>query len=100
MKKPWNLVKSSFSLLETIISITLLSIIISGFLNTSYYDNQTEQINQKLNSLENLFFSNNYKNLNQKIEHLEIKIDNKTEVIYVKKYTYEDDELKVVKYEK
>ena len=37
------MVKNSFTLVETLISITLLAIVISGFLNSSYYDEQNQK---------------------------------------------------------
>lgn len=95
------MVKNSFTLFETILSITILSIVISGFSYATYYDTNSSKIYQKLNDLENDFNSKNYKNMTIQSQNINI-IKNHThkETILVKKVIYENDDLKLYKYEK
>ncbi|XPV67824.1 MAG: hypothetical protein ACNI25_10920 [Halarcobacter sp.] len=92
--------KNSFSLLETIVSIFLLSIIIIGFSRYSYYDNFDEEF-MKLNSIENAFTSKNYnKNfLTSQVSIQIIKNKKDIEIKNVKKLNYNDKKIKVFKYE-
>jgi len=96
-----NLVKSSFTLFETLLSITVLIIIISGFSNSSYYDEKTIKSAKILNDLENKFTINNFDSFS--ISNIKINItknDNQKEEILVKKHTFEKNEIKIFKYEK
>lgn len=101
MIKQSNLAKSSFTLLETLLSISLLSLIISGFINSTYNDEQNTKNYQLLNTLENKFDTNEYKNFPKNAKNLTIIInDNQYNSINVKQYEYQDENIKLVKYEK
>ncbi len=101
MIKLQNLVKNSFTLLETIISISLLIIVISGFKNSSYYDDKNSLLFQKLNDLENKFITKDYSTFTKTTHDLKIILNsNENTNILVKKYTFENDEIKIYKYEK
>ncbi|RXK02776.1 hypothetical protein [Halarcobacter bivalviorum] len=100
MKKLAKSGKNSFTLLETIISILLLSIIISGFSNISSYDNFDEEF-MLLNKIENSFnlssYDSTYIKSNQK---LTLKINNIEEKdINIKKIEYSDEKIRLFKYE-
>jgi len=92
--------KNSFTLFETLISIALLSFIIVGFSQNSYYENFDKQF-QLLNDIENSFNTNTYnKNFTNSFENiLIIKNDSEAEDILVKKIEYQDKKIKLVKYE-
>ena len=93
--------KNSFTILETILSISVLSIVISGFSYATYYDSHTLKLYTKLNDLENDFNTNNYTNMNSQIHNITI-IKNNTieENLLIKKIVYEDNDIKLYKYEK
>ena len=93
--------KNSFTLLETLISITFLSIGISGFLYSSYHDKTNQENFMILNDLENKFDTKNYTNFSRTNQNLQI-IKNKqtTENIVVSKYQFENENIKLFKYEK
>lgn len=96
-----NLVKSSFTLLETLLSITILSLVISGFANSTYNDSNSDENYMLLNSLENLFDTKKYDKFTSSNESLQIIINNETkENILVKKYEFSNENIKVFKYEK
>jgi type II secretory pathway component PulJ len=93
--------KSSFTLLETLISITFLIIVISGFKFSTYDDEQEQKNFMLLNDLENRFNTNNYSLFSKNTTNLKI-IKNSTivETIVVSKYQFEDEHIKIYKYEK
>ena len=93
--------KNSFTLFETLLSITLLIVIVNGFLNSSYYDEKSHNISILLNSLENNFDTNNYSDLTTQTTTLTIikKLNTKEQLI-VKKHLFENDDIKIFKYEK
>lgn len=94
------MVKNSFTIFEVILSVSILAIIISGFSNSTYYDNNDELF-QLLNDLENKFDSKDYSSLNLSNETITIiKNHNQNIDINVKKYQFIDDNIKVYKYEK
>ncbi|AXH11644.1 hypothetical protein [Halarcobacter bivalviorum] len=100
MKKLAKSEKNSFTLLETIISILLLSIIISGFSNISSYDNFDEEY-ILLNKIENSFtlssYDSTYIKNNQK---LTLKINDIEEKdINIKKIEYSNEKIRLFKYE-
>lgn len=101
MTKQSNLAKSSFTLLETLLSISLLSLVISGFINSTYDDEQNTKNYQILNNLENKFDTNEYKNFPKSTKNLTIII-NETQYnsINVNQFEYKDENIKLVKYEK
>jgi hypothetical protein len=95
------LVKNSFTLLETLISITFLSIVISGFLYSSYHEKTNQENFMILNGLENRFDTKNYTNFSKTNLNLQI-VKNKetTENLAVSKYQFENENIKLFKYEK
>ncbi|WP_164968672.1 prepilin-type N-terminal cleavage/methylation domain-containing protein [Arcobacter sp. F155] len=92
--------KNSFTLLETLVSVFILSIIIVGFSKASFYDNFDEEY-MILNKLENVFNISSYdssfstKNIQLAITLDDIEIKN----ISVKKIEYKDQNLRLLKYE-
>lgn len=100
MKKLVKSEKNSFTLLETLVSVFILSIIIVGFSKASFYDNFDEEY-MILNKLENMFNISSYdssfstKNIQLTITLDDIEIKN----ISVKKIEYEDENLRLFKYE-
>ena len=96
-----NLVKNSFTLLETLISITFLSIVISGFLYPSYHDELNQENFMLLNNLENSFDTKDYKNFTKTNQTLQITQNQETtQNITVSKYQFENENIKIFKYEK
>jgi hypothetical protein len=95
------LVKNSFTLFETLLSITLLLIIISGFLNSSYYDEKAISNSKLLNDLENKFTLNNFDSFFTNNTKITItKNYHYKEDILVKKHTFQNEDIKIYKYEK
>ena len=94
------MVKNSFTLFETLISIFLLSIVIVGFSQNSYYDNFDKQF-QLLNEIENSFNTKSYnENFSSTYENiLIIKNDTEAEDLLVKKIEYKDEKINLIKYE-
>lgn len=96
-----NLVKNSFTLLETLISITLLSIVISGFLYSSYHDEYNNKNYMLLNDLENKFDTKNYSTFSKSNQNIQIiKNKNTIENLVVSNYIFENEDMKIFKYEK
>ena len=101
IKKQLNLVKNSFTLLETIVSITFLSIVISGFIYSTYHDETNHQNFMLLNDLENKFDTKDYSNFSETNQNLQIIKNNQiVENLIVQKYLFENENIKVFKYEK
>ncbi|APW64997.1 MULTISPECIES: hypothetical protein [Arcobacteraceae] len=95
------MVKNSFTLFETLLSITILFIIISGFLNSSYYDEKALENSIKLNTLENKFNTNDYSSFSKDNEEITIiKNLSQKEKITISKYSFENEDIKIFKYEK
>ena len=96
-----NLVKNSFTLLETLVSITLLSIVVSGFYYSSYHDENNQKNFMLLNDLENRFDTKDYSTFSKTTKNLQI-IKNQTTIenIIVSKYQFENEDMKIFKYEK
>ena len=96
-----NLVKNSFTLLETIVSITFLSIVISGFIYSTYHDETNNQNFMLLNDLENKFDTKYYSNFSETNQNLQIIKNNQiVENLIVQKYLFENENIRVFKYEK
>ena len=96
-----NLVKNSFTLLETIVSITFLSIVISGFVYSTYYDNSSNENFMLLNNLENKFDTKDYSNFSKTNQNLQIIKNNQiVENLVVQKYLFENKNIRIFKYEK
>lgn len=95
------MVKNSFTLLETLISITFLSIVISGFLYSSYHEKTNQESFMILNDLENRFDTKNYTNFSKTNQNLQIVKNKETsENLAVSKYQFENENIKLFKYEK
>lgn len=101
MIKHKSLQKNSFTLFETLLSITILIIVVSGFYNSTYSQKNSDKNFQLLNKLENDFDTKDYSKLSLTNENLQITI-NKSEIknILVKKYEYLNENIKIYKYEK
>lgn len=101
MIKQLNLVKSSFTLLETLISITLLSFVISGFSYATFQNKDDSKTYMVLNNLDNKFSTNDYKDLNKSSKKIKIII-NETQNIELDIFVYEylDEKIKLIRYEK
>lgn len=84
--------KSSITLLETIISLTILSIFLGGFIRFSF----EEDNNSPINTLKN-FDNSNFTNF--KKERLSYKIDTRSYSVDVNTTTYEDEKFTLKKYE-
>lgn len=95
------MVKNSFTLIETLISITFLSIVISGFIYSSYHDEIDQKNFMLLNNLENSFDTKDYKNFTKTNQTLQITKNQETiQNITVSKYQFENENIKIFKYEK
>ncbi len=95
------MVKNSFTLLETLISITFLSIVISGFLYSSYHEKINQENFMVLNDLENKFDTKNYTNFSKTTKNIQVtKNQEIIENIVVSKYQFENENIKLFKYEK
>ena len=93
--------KNSFTLLETLISITFLSIVISGFLYSSYHEKINQENFMVLNDLENKFDTKNYTNFSKTTKNIQVtKNQEIIENIVVSKYQFENENIKLFKYEK
>lgn len=95
------MVKNSFTLIETLISITFLSIVISGFIYSSYHDEIDQKNFMLLNNLENSFDTKDYKNFTKTNQTLQITQNQETtQNVTVSKYQFENENIKIFKYEK
>jgi len=95
------LVKNSFTLIETLISITFLSVVISGFMYSSYHDEINQENFMLLNNLENSFDTKDYKNFTKTNKTLQITQNQEiTQNFTVSKYQFENENIKIFKYEK
>ncbi|AXX89184.1 hypothetical protein CKA55_00320 [Arcobacter suis] len=95
------MVKNSFTLIETLISITFLSIVISGFIYSSYHDEIDQKNFMLLNNLENSFDTKDYKNFTKINQTLQITQNQETtQNVTVSKYQFENENIKIFKYEK
>lgn len=96
-----NLVKNSFTLIETLISITFLSVVISGFMYSSYHDEINQENFMLLNNLENSFDTKDYKNFTKTNKTLQITQNQETtQNITISKYQFKNKNIKIFKYEK
>ena len=95
------MVKNSFTLIETLISITILSVVISGFMYSSYHDEINQENFMLLNNLENSFDTKDYKNFTKTNKSLQITQNQEiTQNFTVSKYQFENENIKIFKYEK
>ncbi len=99
MKKQKNLLKNSFSLFEVILSVSILSILISGFVFSTYYDTNKEKLFMLLNTLENDFNTKDYSKMTKTTHNLQMLIDNKVKYVNVKRYTFKNKDIELFKYE-
>lgn len=95
------MVKNSFTLIETLISITFLSVVISGFMYSSYHDEINQENFMLLNNLENSFDTKDYKNFTKTNKTLQITQNQEiTQNFTVSKYQFENENIRIFKYEK
>lgn len=95
------MLKNSFTLIETLISITFLSVVISGFMYSSYHDKINQENFMLLNNLENSFDTKDYKNFVKTNQTLQITQNQEiTQNFTVSKYEFENENIKIFKYEK
>ena len=95
------MVKNSFTLIETLISITFLSVVISGFMYSSYHDEINQENFMLLNNLENSFDTKDYKNFTKTNKTLQITQNQEiTQNFTVSKYQFENENIKIFKYKK
>lgn len=95
------MLKNSFTLIETLISITFLSVVISGFMYSSYHDKINQENFMLLNNLENSFDTKDYKNFVKTNQTLQITQNQEiTQNFTVSKYQFENENIKIFKYEK
>lgn len=92
--------KNSFTLLETLLSITLLLIVVVWFKNISYHDFSDSKDFMNLNDIENSFDAKNYSNFSTYSKNIIVFKDKQEETINVKVYEYEDENIRLFKYEK
>lgn len=100
MKKHLNLGKNSFSLFETILAITIISIVIGSFLRSSNH-NLVSHIN--LQTIKNKLIQNNSSDISNTKFGLEYNITSKLEVIFTNsgehtKLTYNKNNIYFEKY--
>ena len=101
MIKQQNLVKSSFTLLETLLSITLLALVIGGFSKSTYEDEISNKNYMLLNSLENSFDTKDYDRFTSSNQTIKLIVNSETiENLNVKKYEFLNEHIKLIKYEK
>lgn len=101
IRKLVNLQKNSFTLIETLISLTILLIVLAIFNQISKDNLEEDKIFNLLNSLENSFELKNYSNLQKSSKNINIiKNENIIESININVYTYKDENIKIFKYEK
>lgn len=94
------MVKNSFTLFETLISIFLLSIIIVSFSKTYYFDNFDEEYTL-LNILDNKFSANTYDD-SFKVMPSRIRVifnGGQEEEVKVNRREFENGKIKLSKYE-
>ena len=93
--------KNSFTLLETVISITILLITITIFHQISKNNLDEDRIFMLLNDLENKFNIKDYATFGKEYKSINIlKNDSINENINVNVYFYNDENIKLFKYEK
>ncbi len=74
---------------------------ISGFLYSSYHDELNQENFMLLNNLENSFDTKDYKNFTKTNQTLQItQNEETTQNITVSKYQFENENIKIFKYEK
>ncbi len=74
---------------------------ISGFLYSSYHDELNQENFMLLNNLENSFDTKDYKNFIKTNQTLQItQNEETTQNITVSKYQFENENIKIFKYEK
>lgn len=100
-KKHNHLEKNSFTLLETLLSLTLITFVIGGFLHSFNQDSTNHENFMLLNNLENRFDTNDYSTFSKTTKNLKI-IKNNTDISFenVTSYEFKNENIKLVKYEK
>lgn len=99
MTKQSNYLKNSFIFLEALVSLVIVSIIVTTFFKLSLNKSSDETF-IKINKLSNNFIKEDYKDFsiseNQKLKFL---MDGVETSILVNKITYQDSDIKLIKYE-
>lgn len=94
------MLKNSFTLFETILSLSLIAILVAGFIQSSHFDSSNAHKFTILNQVENLFDTNDLNSFDKSSKNVKLTIDGKTRYINLTAYIYNKDGLKLVKYEK
>ncbi len=92
--------KNSFTLFETLLSITLLSIVIVSFSKNSFYDNFDKEY-MILNSVENSFSTDIYdKTFTKSSKNIKLLINNtKEKNLLINQISYKKENIELFKYE-
>lgn len=95
------MLKNSLSLFETLVSLIILFVVISYFSKITYEANGIEDYFTLINQLDNNFNIKDYSKFKEGTKTLQIiKNFSQIEEILVKKYEYQDENIKVFIYEK
>lgn len=101
IQKQLNLQKNSFTLFETLVSLTIIIVVIALFQKITQRDLKEDEFFHLLNILENNFDTKNYSNLQKTSKNITItKNQNIVETLNVNLYKYEDENIRLFKYEK
>ncbi|QBF15581.1 hypothetical protein ATH_0506 [Aliarcobacter thereius LMG 24486] len=95
-----KLLKSSFILIEILISILILSFIFISFANSNFLFSRTNSNFINLLELENSIEKNDLRNFYKSSSSYEVLINDEKTTITLFKYSYKDENIKLVYYEK
>ncbi|HJE03741.1 hypothetical protein [Aliarcobacter thereius] len=94
------MLKSSFILIEILISILILSFIFISFANSNFLFSRTNSNFINLLELENSIEKNDLRNFYKSSSSYEVLINDEKTTITLFKYSYKDENIKLVYYEK
>ncbi|TLT06195.1 hypothetical protein FE243_08605 [Aliarcobacter thereius] len=94
------MLKSSFILIEILISILILSFIFISFANSNFLFSRTNSNFINLLELENSIERNDLRNFYKSSSSYEVLINDEKTTITLFKYSYKDENIKLVYYEK
>ncbi|WP_131798650.1 hypothetical protein [Aliarcobacter thereius] len=94
------MLKSSFILIEILISILILSFIFISFANSNFLFSRTNSNFINLLELENSIEKNDLRNFYKSSSSYEILINDEKTTITLFKYSYKNENIKLVYYEK
>lgn len=100
LKNLKKLLKSSFILIEILISILILSFIFISFANSNFLFSRTNSNFINLLELENSIEKNDLRNFYKSSSSYEILINDEKTTITLFKYSYKNENIKLVYYEK